>query len=79
MQRQVPDQDRSRLFARYETLLQLGWVVGALVPTLIATSLLVGFSIVATTVLITSAIYIVGAARRREVAAGAPAPAGART
>jgi hypothetical protein len=79
VQRQVPDQDRSRLFARYESVLQSGWVVGALVPTLIATSLLVGFSIVAATVLITSAIYVLGVARRRESSARAPAPAGART
>jgi MFS family permease len=77
VQHQVPDEDRSRLFARYETVLQLGWVAGALVPTLIATSLLVGFGIVAATVLITSVVFLVSFSRRREPAAGVPAPAAA--
>jgi predicted MFS family arabinose efflux permease len=75
VQQQVPDADRSRLFARYETVLQLGWVAGALVPTLIATSLLVGFTIVAGTVLLTSVLFLVGFSRPRESEASAPAPA----
>lgn len=32
IQRQIPDQDRGRVVARTEGLLQLAWVVGALVP-----------------------------------------------
>jgi MFS family permease len=64
VQRDTPDTERARLFARFETVFQLGWVLAALIPTLINTSLLVGFVIVAITVLATSAVFVVGVTRR---------------
>jgi lambda repressor-like predicted transcriptional regulator len=63
VQRDTLDRDRSRLFARFESIFQLAWVVGAMVPTLIATSLLVGFVLTAATVLATSGVFVAGLAR----------------
>jgi Major Facilitator Superfamily len=63
VQRVAPDADRSRLFARFESIFQLVWVVGALIPTLFAIPLLAGFIIVAVTVIGTSAVFLVGLAR----------------
>jgi MFS family permease len=63
VQRIAPDSDRSRLFARFESIFQLVWVVGALIPTLFAIPLLAGFIIVAVTVIATSAVFLVGMAR----------------
>src|SRR6202008_5015652 len=54
VQRDTLDSDRSRLFARFESIFQLAWVVGALIPTLIPTALLVGYILTAVTVLATS-------------------------
>lgn len=76
VQRETPDADRAYLFARYEAIFQLGWVLAALVPTLIATSLLVGFVVVACTVLLTSAVYVIGAARMGTSPVAPPDPAG---
>jgi hypothetical protein len=63
VQRDTLDLDRSRLFARFESTFQLAWVAGALVPTLIETSLLVGYILTAAVVLGTSAVFVVGLAR----------------
>lgn len=63
VQRDTVDADRSRLFARFESTFQLAWVAGALVPTLIETSLLVGYILTAAVVLGTSAVFVVGLAR----------------
>ncbi|HUJ64831.1 MAG TPA: MFS transporter [Acidimicrobiales bacterium] len=63
VQRVAPDADRSRLFARFESIFQLVWVVGALIPTLFSIPLLAGFVVVAITVIGTSAVFVVGMAR----------------
>ncbi len=65
VQRESRDADRSRLFARFESIFQLSWVVGALIPTLIAMSLLPGFVIVACVMLATTSVYLVGVFRGR--------------
>ena len=70
VQRDTRDQDRSRLFARFESIFQLVWVVGALFPTLIPIPLLAGFIMAALVVLATSGIFVVGLARL----SGAPPP-----
>ena len=70
VQRDIRDQDRSRLFARFESIFQLVWVVGALFPTLIPIPLLAGFIIAALIVIATSGIFVVGLARL----GGAPPP-----
>jgi MFS family permease len=58
VQRDTLDEDRSRLFARFEALFQLVWAFGALVPTLIDTSLFAGFIVVACFVLATSSVFV---------------------
>ena len=60
VQRDTPDRDRSRLFARFESIFQLGWVAGALVPTIVATPLLAGYILTAAVVLGTSAVFVAG-------------------
>jgi hypothetical protein len=66
VQRESPDADRSRLFARFESIFQLVWVVGALFPTLIAISLLPGFILIACTMVVTTSVFLVGLARDRK-------------
>jgi hypothetical protein len=63
VQRDTYDRDRSRLFARFESIFQLVWVGGALIPVLIATGLLAGFILTAVIVLATSAVFVSGLAR----------------
>ena len=63
VQRDTRDSDRSRLFARFESIFQLAWVAGALVPVLFYLPLLVGYILTAAVVLGTSAVFVVGLAR----------------
>jgi MFS family permease len=77
VQRDTPDHDRAYLFARFEAIFQLGWVLGALVPTLLTISLLAGFIVVAVTVLATTSFFVVGLVRLREPVEEWPHPAGA--
>jgi MFS family permease len=63
VQAETMDVDRSRLFARFESIFQLAWVVGALIPVLINTPLLAGYVIVAITVIACSASFVLGVAR----------------
>jgi MFS family permease len=74
VQRESPDADRSRLFARFEAIFQLVWVVGALFPTLVAISLLPGFVLIACTMVVTTSVFLVGLARdrRKPMASGRP-------
>jgi MFS family permease len=65
VQRETQDSDRSRLFARFESLFQLVWAFGALIPTLIDTSLFAGFIVVACFVLVTSAVFVLRLTRER--------------
>ena len=65
VQRDTLDRDRSRLFARFESIFQLSWVAGALVPTLIPTALIAGYIIIALVVLATSAAFVSGLARHQ--------------
>lgn len=60
VQRDTPDRNRSRLFARFESIFQLGWVAGALVPTIVPTPLLAGYILTAAVVLGTSAVFVAG-------------------
>lgn len=74
VQRDTLDRDRSRLFARFESIFQLVWVVGALVPTLLSTPLLVGYVVIALVVIATSAVFVSGLAREHPARADRPAP-----
>ena len=75
LQRDTPDTGRSELFARFETIFQLAWVLGALVPTLIATPLLPGFIVVAFLVVSTSTVFVAGATRDRRAPEMSPGAA----
>jgi hypothetical protein len=47
VQRDAPDANRGRSFARFETRFQLGWVIGALIPIVIPISADLGFALIA--------------------------------
>ena len=57
VQRDAPEADRGRLFARFEARFQVAWVVGALVPVAVELSIGTGAAIVA----VLAGIAIVGA------------------
>lgn len=66
VQRDPPDIARSRLFARFEAIFQLGWVLAALIPVLAPLSLMGGFLIVALVALGAGLAFILGWRRARE-------------
>ena len=45
VQRDAPDDERGRSFARFEAGFQLVWVVGALLPVIVATPLRQGYDV----------------------------------
>ena len=57
VQRDAPEADRGRLFARFEARFQVAWVIGALVPVAIELSISTGAAVVA----VLAGIAIVGA------------------
>ena len=65
VQRAAPSAARSRLFAHYEGLFQLSWVMAALLPTLVAMSLLAGFLVVAGVTLVSATVFAWGVSRVR--------------
>jgi hypothetical protein len=66
VQRDPPEVSRGRLFARFETVFQLFWVLAALVPTLLSLSLYSGFVIVAALCLGASLAFVVGWRRAKQ-------------
>ncbi len=60
IQRDAPDANWGRSFARFEMRFQFGWVVGALVPTLLHVPERLGFAIVAIAAAVATATYIIG-------------------
>jgi hypothetical protein len=60
VQRDVPAAAQGRTFARFEAVFQLVWVLGALVPVVIAMSLRVGFIVVTLMTIAGVAAYEVG-------------------
>ena len=71
VQRDAPDANRGRSFARFETRFQLVWVAGAFVPVLVHIPARLGFLIIAAGATFALASYMVGA---RAVARGEPVP-----
>lgn len=65
VQRDAPDAARGRAFARFEAVFQLVWVVGALIPVVVAMRLRVGIGAIA----LAAAVVVVGypIARRRSL------------
>ena len=84
VQRDAPDADRGRVFARFEARFQLVWVLGALVPTALPMSIPVGSVVVG----VAGAVAAIAAAvnlsqsgppadrRRRSRRAGSSSPDG---
>jgi MFS family permease len=67
VQRDAPDANRGRSFARFETRFQLVWVVGALIPTAVVFPLEVSFVLVSALAAFALLSYLLG---RRRAAAG---------
>ena len=60
LQRDAPDANRGRAFARFETRFQVTWVIGALIPVAITMSASVGFALVLTLAVIALTSYVIG-------------------
>jgi len=61
VQREAPDAERGRTFARLEVRLQLMWVVGALIPVLVRPSLTVGMYLMGGVLVVGAVVYGTGA------------------
>ena len=60
VQRDAPDANRGRTFAKFETRFQLIWVIGALLPIILPIPASLGFGLIAITASIGVALYLVG-------------------
>ncbi|NCY16791.1 MAG: MFS transporter [Actinobacteria bacterium] len=60
VQRDAPDANRGRSFARFETRFQLVWVIGALVPIIIPIPVVIGFSLIAVVAAVALIWYLLG-------------------
>ena len=60
VQRDAPDADRARSFARFETRFQLAWVLGAFIPVIHAMPLTFGFAVIAVVATVAAATYATG-------------------
>jgi len=63
VQRDAPDANRGRSFARFETRFQLLWVAGALVPIVVPIPAELGYLLIAAVALFAVASYVVGMSR----------------
>lgn len=60
LQRDAPDANRGRSFARFETRFQVSYVVGAFIPVAIDTGARVGFAVLLAVALFATASYVIG-------------------
>lgn len=60
VQRDAPDANRGRTFAKFETRFQLVWVIGALLPIIVPIPASLGFGLIAIAASIAVAFYLVG-------------------
>ena len=60
VQRDAPDANRGRSFARFETRFQLVWVIGALLPIIIPIPIVVGFALIALVAAVALVWYLLG-------------------
>ena len=60
VQRDAPDANRGRSFAKFETRFQLGWVIGALIPIIIPISMPLGFAMIAVASAVAVTSYLMG-------------------
>ena len=66
VQRDAPDANRGRSFARFETRFQLIWVIGALIPIIVPVPASVGFAMIGIATGVTVVWYLVGMRRIRQ-------------
>ena len=66
VQRDAPDANRGRSFARFETRFQLLWVIGALIPILIPIPAEIGYVLIAAVATFAVVSYLVGVSRVRK-------------
>jgi hypothetical protein len=60
VQRDAPDADRARSFARFETRFQLAWVIGGFIPVVASMPLTFGFGVIAIVCTVAAATYLTG-------------------
>lgn len=60
VQRDAPDANRGRSFARFETRFQLLWVIGALVPIIVPMPAATGFALIAVATSLSAITYLIG-------------------
>jgi MFS family permease len=60
VQRDAPDANRGRLFARFESRFQLAWVIGAFMPVVARFSDALGYLLIAAMVIVAFISYLVG-------------------
>jgi MFS family permease len=60
VQRDAPDANRGRSFAKFETRFQLIWVIGALLPIIIPIPAAIGFGLIAIVAAVAVTTYLVG-------------------
>ncbi len=61
VQRDAPDANRGRAFARFETRFQMGWVIAAFIPVVVAIPAWAGFAAVGLVAAFAMVSYIGGA------------------
>ena len=69
VQREVPEHQRGRSFARFEAGFQLVWVVGALLPVVVATPLRQGYDVLGIATLTATVAYVLVTRRLDKAAA----------
>jgi hypothetical protein len=77
VQRDAPDANRGRSFARFETQFQLAWVGGAIVPVIVHIGLVIGYALIAAAAALAALSYRAGLERARRGIA--PPPLAIRT
>lgn len=60
VQRDAPDANRGRSFAKFETRFQLLWVIGALVPIVVPIPAPTGFALIAVATAVAAVVYLLG-------------------
>jgi predicted MFS family arabinose efflux permease len=70
LQRDAPDAARGRFFARFETRFQLAWVVGALVPVVLRSSMRTGLTVLGAVFAVALAACLAGVSIEGSVARG---------
>lgn len=74
VQRDAPEANRGRAFARFETRFQLWWVVGALIPVVVPIPAALGFLLVALVAGFAVISYLIGLRELTQVVAGHRVP-----